>query len=117
MNQNNDLINTGSGDEKEQKTRQKTERNIRRHKGIKMKDIIYYSQRGLSCMEIGKILGCSKQSISKRLIDWKKIQGNGGNTKLMTDIKTLKDVVLPQPIPLTPREPQKDSGFIIIRRW
>lgn len=44
----------------------------RRHKGIKMKDIIYYSQKDLSCREIGKILNCSKQSISRRLIDWKR---------------------------------------------
>ena len=44
----------------------------RRHKGIKLKDIIYYSKRGLSYREIGLILGCTKQSISQRLTNWEK---------------------------------------------
>ncbi len=51
-----------------------TEKPDRRHKGIKLRDIIYYSQRGLSCREIGLILKCSKQSISQRLTNWEKRQ-------------------------------------------
>ena len=42
----------------------------RRRKNIKLGDILRLSKRGLSYREIGLILGCTKQSIGKRLRDW-----------------------------------------------
>lgn len=42
----------------------------RRKKNIKLGTIIKLSKRDLSYREIGLILGCTKQSISKRLRDW-----------------------------------------------
>ncbi len=42
----------------------------RRKKNIKLGDILRLSKRDLSYREIGLILGCTKQSISKRLRDW-----------------------------------------------
>ena len=44
----------------------------RRKKNIKLGDILRLSKRGLSYREIGLILGCTKQSIGKRLRDWEK---------------------------------------------
>ena len=44
----------------------------RRRKNIKLGDILRLSKRGLSYREIGLILGCTKQSIGKRLRDWEK---------------------------------------------
>ena len=44
----------------------------RRKKNIKLGDILRLSKRDLSYREIGLILGCTKQSISKRLRDWEK---------------------------------------------
>ncbi len=43
-----------------------------RKKNIKMGDILRLSKRNLSYREIGLILGCTKQSIGKRLRDWEK---------------------------------------------
>lgn len=50
----------------------------RRKKNIKLGDILRLSKRDLSYREIGLILGCTKQSISKRLRDWErsKIKSN-----------------------------------------
>ena len=62
-------INPFKLDEEVDKPNEKPDR---RHKGIKLKDIIYYSKRGLSYREIGLILGCTKQSISSRLIKVRK---------------------------------------------
>lgn len=42
----------------------------RRRKNIKLGDILRLSQKGLSFREIGLILGCTKQSIGKRIRDW-----------------------------------------------
>ena len=42
----------------------------RRRKNIKLGDILRLSKRDLSYREIGLILGCTKQSIGKRLRDW-----------------------------------------------
>ena len=42
----------------------------RRKKNIKLGDILRLSKRNLSYREIGLILGCTKQSIGKRLRDW-----------------------------------------------
>ena len=68
-------INPFKLDEEVDKTDKKPDKKPdRRHKGIKLKDIIHYSQRGLSCREIGLILKCSKQSISQRLTNWEKRQ-------------------------------------------
>ena len=64
-------INPFKLDEEVDKPNEKADR---RHKGIKLKDIIYYSKRGLSYREIGLILGCTKQSISQRLTNWEKRQ-------------------------------------------
>jgi len=44
----------------------------RRRKNIKLGDILRLSKRDLSYREIGLILGCTKQSIGKRLRDWEK---------------------------------------------
>jgi len=44
----------------------------RRRKNIKLGDILRLSKRNLSYREIGLILGCTKQSIGKRLRDWEK---------------------------------------------
>lgn len=41
-----------------------------RRKNIKLKDILRLSKRGMSYREIGLILGCTKQSIGKRIRDW-----------------------------------------------
>lgn len=129
MNQEGNLTPDEKADEIPHKTQ-------RRHKGIKMKHIIHYSQMGLSCGEIGKILGCSKQSISFRLIKWENGQVNSENTQRVIDIKGLKDqrksrftfpyrkavgkdkgllnkVETPPPTPATP---PKNPGFIFIRR-
>ena len=64
-------INPFKLDEEVDKPNEKADR---RHEGIKLKDIIYYSKRGLSYREIGLILGCTKQSISQRLTNWEKKQ-------------------------------------------
>ena len=42
----------------------------RRRKNIKLGDILRLSKRDLSYREIGLILGCTKQSIGKRIRDW-----------------------------------------------
>ena len=42
----------------------------RRRKNIKLGDILRLRKRNLSYREIGLILGCTKQSIGKRLRDW-----------------------------------------------
>ena len=42
----------------------------RRKKNIKLGDILRLSKRDLSYREIGLILGCTKQSIGKRMRDW-----------------------------------------------
>ena len=42
----------------------------RRRKNIKLGDILRLSKRNLSYREIGLILGCTKQSIGKRIRDW-----------------------------------------------
>ena len=42
----------------------------RRRKNIKLGDILRLSKRNMSYREIGLILGCTKQSIGKRLRDW-----------------------------------------------
>ena len=44
----------------------------RRRKNIKLGDILRLSKRNMSYREIGLILGCTKQSIGKRLRDWEK---------------------------------------------
>ena len=44
----------------------------RRKKNIKLGDILRLSKRDLSYREIGLILGCTKQSIGKRIRDWKR---------------------------------------------
>ena len=44
----------------------------RRRKNIKLGDILKLSKRNMSYREIGRILGCTKQSIGKRLRDWEK---------------------------------------------
>jgi len=124
-------------DEKVDEIEQKTERG---RKGIKMKDVIRYSQIGLSCREIGKLLNCTKQSVSYLLIKWENGQVGSENTQRAIDIKDLKDqrksrftfpyrkavgkdkgllvkdkVETPPPPP-TPAIPPKNPGFIFIRR-
>jgi len=42
----------------------------RRRKNIKLGDILRLRKRNLSYREIGLILGCTKQSIGKRIRDW-----------------------------------------------
>jgi len=42
----------------------------RRKKNIKLQEILRLSKRNLSYREIGLILGCTKQSIGKRIRDW-----------------------------------------------
>ena len=42
----------------------------RRRKNIKLGDILRLSKRNLSYREIELILGCTKQSIGKRIRDW-----------------------------------------------
>ena len=42
----------------------------RRRKNIKLGDILRLRKRNFSYREIGLILGCTKQSIGKRLRDW-----------------------------------------------
>ena len=42
----------------------------RRIKNIKLGDILRLRKRNLSYREIGLILGCTKQSIGKRIRDW-----------------------------------------------
>lgn len=71
-------------DEKVDEIEQKSER---RHKGIKMKDVIRYSQMGLSCREIGKLLNCTKQSVSYLLIKWESGQAGSESTQRAIDIK------------------------------
>ena len=44
----------------------------RRKKNIKLGDILRLSKRDLSYREIGLILGCTKQSIGKRIRDWER---------------------------------------------
>ncbi|OHB51230.1 MAG: hypothetical protein A2099_05835 [Planctomycetes bacterium GWF2_39_10] len=44
----------------------------RRRKNIKLGDILRLSKRDLSYREIGLILGCTKQSIGKRIRDWER---------------------------------------------
>ena len=41
-----------------------------RRKNIKLGDILRLRKRNLSYREIGLILGCTKQSIGKRIRDW-----------------------------------------------
>ena len=42
----------------------------RRRKNIKLGDILRLRKRNFSYREIGLILGCTKQSIGKRIRDW-----------------------------------------------
>lgn len=42
----------------------------RRKKNIKLGDILRLRKRNFSYREIGLILGCTKQSIGKRIRDW-----------------------------------------------
>ena len=42
----------------------------RRRKNIKLGDILRLRKRNLPYREIGLILGCTKQSIGKRIRDW-----------------------------------------------
>ncbi|MDG6026025.1 MAG: hypothetical protein E3K40_04770 [Candidatus Brocadia sp.] len=135
MNQEGNL----TPDEKIDEIKQK---NGRGRKGIKITDVIRYSQMGLSCREIGKLLNCTKQSISYMLIKWENGRAGSGDTQLVADPKTLKDqrknrftfpyrkavnkdknllikdkVETPPPTtPSTPPTPPKNPGFIFIRR-
>lgn len=108
----------------------------RGHKGIKIKDVIRYSQMGLSCREIGKLLNCTKQSVSYLLVKWENGQAGNKDTQRMSDMEGLKEqrksrftfpyrkaspckdggLRIKDKVEAIPPTPPKNTGFVIIRR-
>lgn len=83
------------------------------NKGIPMASILEYREQGLTLEEIGKLVGCSKQTVWERLEPYKaSIEGLDAYKSRKSDVLQLKQSMLLDA--LTPDSIKEMSGYQLV---